>query len=193
MKNLIQGRYVPENAQEILQEETNHVVYLYENYSNQICAMAYGGKRKKADWAYSFKSVEKRKEYVDNYLAERIKVEEYKVQQKKEAKERKAKDLAEVKVGDIFHCGWGYEQTQCDFYQIQELKGSTATIVEIGSKTEEGSEGRDCEYQLADPSRTIGEPFKKRLNGKSFKISSFQYVSKVENPETQSFYCSWYY
>lgn len=188
---MLLSRYVPADSQEILQEETGHVVYLYNNRDNDPCAMAYGGKRKKNDWAYRFKNVTQRDEYVEKYLSDRIKVKQQKEQEKIDDKKRKEAEAKDVQVGDIFHCGWGYEQTQCDFYQVVSKKGITVELVEIGSKTVEGTQGHDCEYQQADPSRVIGEPFKKRLNGNSVKLSSFQYASKCK-PDAQ-FYCSWYY
>jgi hypothetical protein len=41
---------------------------------------------------------------------------------------------ATVKVGDIFYCSWGYDQTNIDFYQVVELSasGKTAKLREIG-------------------------------------------------------------
>ena len=35
----------------------------------------------------------------------------------------------DVKVGDIFACSWGYEQTNVDFVQVVELKGKSSAIV----------------------------------------------------------------
>ncbi len=40
-----------------------------------------------------------------------------------------------VKVGDLFYCSWGYEQTNIDYYQVIALKGKhTAIIKEIGAE-----------------------------------------------------------
>ena len=44
------------------------------------------------------------------------------------AKEKEAnKDvLASVKVGDVFDCSWGYEQTNVDFFQVVEKVGDSS-------------------------------------------------------------------
>ena len=38
-----------------------------------------------------------------------------------------------VKIGDIFHYSWGYEQTNCDYFQVVALKGTKQVVIrEIG-------------------------------------------------------------
>lgn len=34
-----------------------------------------------------------------------------------------------VKIGDVFYDSWGYEQTNIDFYQVVDLKGSTTVVL----------------------------------------------------------------
>jgi len=62
-----------------------------------------------------------------------------------EAKERKKKARARFqnpyKVGDILHHSWGYDQTNCDFYQVVEVKKASVVLRKIGAKTVPGSEG----------------------------------------------------
>lgn len=45
------------------------------------------------------------------------------------------------KVGDILHHSWGYDQTNCDFYQVVEVKKASVVLRKIGTKTVSGSEG----------------------------------------------------
>lgn len=190
---MLLSRYIPQNAQEIKQEQTGHVVYLYENRDAKPCAIAYGGKRKKSDWAYSFKNYEQREEYVNKYLQDRINIQNQKEQEKIEAKKRKEAEIAEVKVGDIFVCSWGYEQTNVDAYQIIELKGKKATFREIGLKALEAT-GPDAQYvtPVKDAFLENAEPFVKILQGKHIKLSSFQYAYKMESND-KKYYNSWYY
>jgi len=62
-----------------------------------------------------------------------------------EAKERKR--LARTrfqnpyKVGDVLHHSWGYDQTNCDFYQVVEVKKASVVLRKIGAETVPGSEG----------------------------------------------------
>ncbi len=62
-----------------------------------------------------------------------------------EAKERKrlarARFQNPYKIGDILHHSWGYDQTNCDFYQVVEVKKASVILRKIGAKTVPGSEG----------------------------------------------------
>ena len=54
-----------------------------------------------------------------------------KVTAKKAEKAEKANKFG-VKVGDIFHMSWGYEQTNADFFQVVSLCGeSSVRVVEV--------------------------------------------------------------
>lgn len=62
-----------------------------------------------------------------------------------EAKERKAKAKGQFKnpynIGDILHHSWGYDQTNCDFYQVVGVKKASVVLRKIGATTVPGSEG----------------------------------------------------
>jgi len=45
------------------------------------------------------------------------------------------------KVGDILHHSWGYDQTNCDFYQVVEVKTASVVLRKIAAETVPGSEG----------------------------------------------------
>lgn len=45
------------------------------------------------------------------------------------------------KVGDILHHSWGYDQTNCDFFQVIEVKKASVVLKKIGAETVPGSEG----------------------------------------------------
>jgi hypothetical protein len=187
------SRFIPKNSKAIEQKETGHIVYTYTNDQGSFLAIAYGGRRTKPDFHYRYKSEERRAESIKEYLAERKKRYDADQEYKAKRKLERQKAIANLKVGDIFHCGWGYEQTQCDFYQIISIKGQTAVISPIHAVTVPGSEGFDCDRRKASKDDFFGEQFKKRLNGDSFKITESQTAYKVENPENTDFYCSWYY
>ena len=131
--------------------------------------------------------------YINEYLNTLIKIKEDKHKYKQEIKESNSKEAKLVSIGDIFHCSWGYEQTQCDLYQVIEKPSKSTIIVRpIGYETIEECSWAS-EYVRAIKDSFIGEEtYKYRLNGSSFKISSFQYVSKVSDPESAKFYHSWY-
>ena len=97
------SRFIPENAQAI--EHAGGVVYTYSAHEKPY-AVAYRGKRSKADWHYSFRNDERRAEAIQSFF------------QSLEATARsKAKRKAErsqphtLKAGQIVYNSWGYDQT----------------------------------------------------------------------------------
>jgi hypothetical protein len=86
-----------------------------------------------------------------------------------------------VEVGSIFHCSWGYDQTQADFYQVTRMTPKGVYVREIAAKKVEGSEGFMCQNVVAVKDQFVEnkpETFH-RLNlntgyKPAFRISSFQ-------------------
>ena len=80
-----------------------------------------------------------------------------------EAKERKMKARAQFqnpyKVGDILHHSWGYDQTNCDFYQVVEVKKASVVLRKIGAKTVPGSEDFMSESLMPEKDAFIIEGF----------------------------------
>jgi len=78
--------------------------------------------------------------------------------------------------GAILYSSWGYEQTNVDFYIILERVNNTVTLQQIGGI-------RQYEYDMSgkvspDPSKTFGEPFKKRINKYGYiKLTSYSHCN----------------
>lgn len=110
--------------------------YGFEVYSinkdGKMYAIAYGGKRTKCDWHYRFKDESSLKNKIDETLQGFMAWDERKAKYKAE---RNAPH--DVKVGDIFRCSWGYDQTNVDFYQCTKVIGAFVEIREIGQMSEE--------------------------------------------------------
>lgn len=104
-------------------------------------------------------------------------------------------DIAQaVKVGDIFHYSWGYDQTNCDFFQVINLKNKTVTIREIASKHSDRESGNSmAAFVLPVKDNFTGEPMKKRLQFWSSKpyirMASYGTASLWGGKEC---YSSWY-
>lgn len=70
-----------------------------------------------------------------------------------------------VKVGDIFHTSWGYDQTNTEYFKIVSISktGKTCELVQIGYETIKGSEGFMCESITPTPEIILH-------NGKTCKV-----------------------
>ncbi len=190
MKKRITERFIPEDSTGFINEEAQTAVYCYGTEGVPL-AIGYSAKRKKPDFHLRFKSVERRNEYIKEFEETKLNTINENIKYKADKKAREEEEFKNIKVGDIFHCGWGYNQTQCDFYKLTELKGKTGTFISIGNIETDKETGFDSCYEKADPTKEFGDTFKKRLKGSSFNLSSFQHVSKVEDIN-KSFYHSWY-
>lgn len=97
-----------------------------------------------------------------------------------------------IKVGDIFKCSWGYDQTNVDFYQVTKLNKATVTVCQINAHTVES--GMMCGETSPIPGLFIGEPMVKRLKGEGdntcFRVNSFSHAF-LTNPKDWH-YTSWY-
>ena len=101
--------------------------------------------------------------------------------------------LNQVQVGDIYHHSWGYDQTQCDFYQIVAKRGRQVTLRRIGSEST-GAQGPMSENRVAVKDSFLSgyEPITKTVQfsqGKPYLSFRCGWCDKWDGkPE----YCSWY-
>ena len=86
--------------------------------------MAFHGKAIKPAWNYSFRSDAAMNEHIQGWV-------DGQMAHAKHMAERKAAASAphDLKVGDVLHSQWGYEQTNNDYFQVTALIG--AHMVEI--------------------------------------------------------------
>ena len=149
---------------------------------------------------YRFRTDEARKVYISNYLKEIQKDIDTKEANKKAIIEAKDKNEIPYKVGDIFYCSWGYEQTNVDYYQIINIKGSNIKFHKISQYIVKDTQGHDYANVAPNKDSFIDEPFIKRLvinayNGKPsyhIRMNSYSSLYLYENGEKGK-YSSWGY
>lgn len=120
----------------------------------------------------------------DEFIATTMKDETDSLQMRKEIKESEKKRTVEmnekIQVGTILYTSWGYDQTNIDFYQVIEKKGSFAWIREICSAMRET--GMMCGECRPLPNRFIGnsETMKKRIGPWGIKITSYAHATSTD-------------
>jgi hypothetical protein len=163
--------YIPKSYKKLTQYpscgEPTAIVY---GDTESLHAAAFGGKRAKPDWHYSFRTKERMQEKINEFLADAHRIEEYK-------KERAAKKKAHkrgLKVGDMLMNMWGYDQTNIDYFQVTKLVGKCSVeIREIGA-INMGEDGFMTGKCKPNKDNFVGEPMLKRVGeGDSVKIHSW--------------------
>lgn len=95
-----------------------------------------------------------------------------------------------IKVGDVFLCSWGYDQTNTDFYQAVGLTKASVKVRRIRHSVVET--GMMCGQSTPIVNSFIGDEIKtKRINGDGFRVNSYSWAFKTE--PTKSHHCSWYH
>lgn len=146
------------------------------------------GKQKKPRY-YGYRTPEQ----LERWLTEQKAAED---RDELQARQRKSADLVRlqeqldrIQVGTLLHYSWGYDQTNCDFYQVVAKKGRSVTLREIGSKSVPGSEGFMCDKRVPVRDEFIGEPFTKIIGKHGI---SMDYGSCTPTRDDEQHYCSWY-
>lgn len=63
----------------------------------------------------------------------------------------------QVRIGDIFHSSWGYDQTNTEYFKVKSISksGKTCSVVMISFETVPGSEGFMCDSITPIPEKEI--------------------------------------
>ena len=151
------------------------VVWLY---TDQDCkgrvkfgALGFHGQAQSPDFHYTFRTEQARQMHVDNFVACRV--------SRAQTMARRKADRPRphpLKVGDIMHTCWGYEQTNVEHFQIIRVIGAhTVELREIMQKvTETGWCRGTCE--------PIKDAFVKGDRGKPIKRrASHEGVVRIDN------------
>jgi len=91
--------------------------------------VVFHGKKKNPTWLYKFKSMERALVYVDEEIKKQFDRNTRKESLKLEKAKLAIKNRANVKVGDIFHTSWGYDQTNVGFFQVIEKPTQARVLV----------------------------------------------------------------
>jgi len=169
-------------------KHSSAVVYLY-TLAGKVYAVAFHGKAQKPDWRFSFRNEEKRAARISEHFANIAGWEK----RTADAKAARTGYKHGLKVGDMLHYSWGYDQTNCDFFQVIARTECTVTIQEIGGR-DAGNEGGSSMSTNLRPKKDAfldgSKPMVKHVAPGDQVRMDFGNASICG--ETQKFYSSWY-
>lgn len=163
-------------------------IFLYQNERGFILKI-YRGRASKPLAFYRFTTDHIRATYLARY-----KDDETSRQNRAAArKQERATISCDLKVGDVLHYSWGYEQTNCDFFQVIGLTPKGVKIREIASrpvpsKHDDMQHNMACEME-AVPNAFTGEVLTKRMISNTAVKMDHGTASKWDGKPK---YCSWY-
>jgi hypothetical protein len=165
------NRYIPTGYSLIAKDE-RFGFEVWGKTDPRIVAIAFGGKRSKPDWHFQFQSMERLHQKISESLSGYMAWQESK---EKRAAQRKAPH--DVKVGDLFRCSWGYDQTNIDYFECTAVHGA---MIEIRAVAQEREETEFMQGKCV-PMRGeyIGEPMRKRVSmaGGEPSVSIYSFAS----------------
>ncbi len=120
-----------------LYKEDSKYTALLKSGDEPVLALFYG-KSSKPRFHYKFKNMEELDDYLNNYINEQNGIEQWKADRKAQRKLTKDHD---IKVGDIFYTYWGYDQTNSEFYEVVNVRGSKIDLKEITNSIDTSNSG----------------------------------------------------
>lgn len=140
-----------------------------------------------------FRSSEQREQFIQALIERDREASAQEANRKSEREAERRKMVDAIQVGMILHYSWGYDQTNCDFYQVTEKRGQMVTIRAIASETVPGSEGfmSDRRRPVRDSflEGRFAETLKKRISPCGL---SMEHGIATPCQDDTAFYCSWY-
>lgn len=152
------------------------VVFLLQSTRGKPCALAYAGASAKPAGYYGFPTEERRRAWVEYWLADQAK---HHAQHEQRKAERKASNVRRLVVGDILRSSWGYDQTNIDYYEVTALVGTS--MVEVRPIARQSLETESMQGKCVPcPGQYTGEAKRYKAQGDSVKVSSYCGAYRIE-------------
>jgi hypothetical protein len=110
----IAARYVPRDSTKEEHPDAGAVVYYSQAGNGRLLVVGYVGTAYHPAINYIFSSIERRAQYVDQWLRS-LRASEARRQERREQRKTATHRLV---VGDVVYSSWGYEQTNVDFFEV---------------------------------------------------------------------------
>lgn len=124
---------VPEGA--VLDERSSAAaeVYRYER-GPRLFALAFWGSAGRPSWHFLFRNAEERERRIGEFFESAVKALEAKAERKRKASEFRHT----LKVGDVVHTSWGYDQTNVTFFEVTRVVSDKSVAIRpIRSRVEQ--------------------------------------------------------
>ena len=145
------ARNIPNDARCVLEHANGSACYTYET-AGAFYAIAFWGTAGRSLWHYRYRTDERRNQAILDF---RESVEDS-VERRAKLKADKAAWTNPLKVGDILHTCWGYDQTNTEFFAVTRVSGRRVLVREIAADFE-GTGFMSGKTWPAMPIRFVGD------------------------------------
>lgn len=172
----------------------NNVKLAFEVYSKPNDVKIYARcktLRGRKVWHHYFKTLDSLNDKIAQTYLDFLESEKHKETWKNKDKEEAKELLNNLKLGDIFVCSWGYEQTNVDFYQVINIDKSKVTFKAIRGHVTRGIGFDYSGYVMPLKDNFTGEKsFEKVIRSRHVKLNSHSSMSLWDGKE--HYYSSYY-
>lgn len=156
--------YVPKGAVKVADKHSDAVAYLTTSHTGKPAATIFVGKRAKPYSCFSYLTEAARERAVRLAFEGRRAA----LQRKAEADAARKEWKHSYKPGDLFCASWGYEQTNIDWYECIEVRGSMLIVREIAqARTYDMGDRGQC---VPQPGTYIGDPIRVRAQQRGIRV-----------------------
>lgn len=158
------------------ESDDNTFIVRGETEKGSVVAL-WTGKAEKPQIYAIYKDDEQREQAINDFLDRR------QARAKQVAERKQARRLTRdhnVKVGDIYYCSWGYDQTNIDFYKVVDVRGSRIDLKELTTDFVSFGQGGYEDEVTAGDSFASDKIYtvSARADGTLTGLSSFEYLTK---------------
>ena len=136
--------------------------YATEDGPGRYVLHAFGGKALRPSFIESYRTRERLEERIDAFKQSR----ERKADEARQAKAARQQPHT-LKVGDVLNTCWGYEQTNCEFYEVVGVRGSHVLIHRLASADAGGEAGAMSGRITPLRGEYVGEILRRRANSRN--------------------------
>lgn len=169
--------YIPKSAVKVASKKSSAVAYLS---TSRLSAVGFFGKCEKPSFHYSFKSPERRAQFVAGWMCQMDDLQARRAKAKADRKQLLGSKQTSLKVRDVLRCSWGYDQTNIDYYQVVALFGKRGVVIrKIACESVDTAFMQGNCVPAID--QFIGEPMRKQVSDNaSVRIYEFASAYKME-------------
>lgn len=139
-------------------------IWTYTNSKGFPAGIAFWGKSNKPLWNYSYRNQGE----LDRKIQETINSRKSHVDRVQQKRQERTQFRHTLKEGDILYSSWGYDQTQCDYYQVVTIGEKSVKVRRIANKAV------DNDYVVAIPNHFTGPEMTKIVKpGNVINIASY--------------------